>query len=468
MESASHTEDLVACLNSFNLFENDEELQKRLDVLRRINSLVRTWVRRVSEGKGADIDSLCVVPRHVDRAEFFKSFYEMLAQDDNVTDLHSVPDAFVPLIKLKYCDIEIDILFARLALKEVPDTQELADDNLLRNLDEKSIRSLNGCRVADQILRLIPNKPNFMVTLRALYPFATPAVLLQKFFLLFAAWEWPHPVLLHDSDSPNRTDIPGLREMVWDPRSRMGDRFHLMPVITPAYPEQNSTFNVTNSTKAVITDELTDALELTCEVMAGKAKWDVLFEEVNFFSRYRHFLTVLCISETEKDHLVFAGLVESKIRHLIGNLERNEAINMCHINPRQFKPRPEALAGTDHENSVCTFWFLGLDLKKELKKNVDLNDALQTFTDTVNYACTSTGVQKDTMRVQFNYLLRKELTKWVTEEEIMKSGRRAMPRKRNSTGSTTTLLTEAIKRPAAVEDKVDSKKMRMNESTVSV
>jgi poly(A) polymerase len=55
-----------------------------------------------------------------------------------------VEDAFVPLIKLRYSGIELDILFARLALKEVTDDQHLSDDNLLRNLDEKSIRSLNG------------------------------------------------------------------------------------------------------------------------------------------------------------------------------------------------------------------------------------------------------------------------------------------------------------------------------------
>lgn len=61
-----------------------------------------------------------------------------------MTDLHAVEDAFVPVIKLKYCDIDLDILFARLALKEVSDDQTLTDDNLLRNLDDKSIRSLNG------------------------------------------------------------------------------------------------------------------------------------------------------------------------------------------------------------------------------------------------------------------------------------------------------------------------------------
>ena len=55
-----------------------------------------------------------------------------------------VEDAFVPVIKLQYCGIELDILFARLALKVIPDDQSIHDDNLLKNLDDKSIRSLNG------------------------------------------------------------------------------------------------------------------------------------------------------------------------------------------------------------------------------------------------------------------------------------------------------------------------------------
>uniref|UniRef100_A0A914D405 Polynucleotide adenylyltransferase n=1 Tax=Acrobeloides nanus TaxID=290746 RepID=A0A914D405_9BILA len=101
------TKELDECLRSFNIFEDEEELQQRLNVLRRINSLVKAWVRKVSIQKkipdeyldkvggklytfgsyrlgvhtrGADIDSLCVAPRHIDRADFFTSFYEMLKQ----------------------------------------------------------------------------------------------------------------------------------------------------------------------------------------------------------------------------------------------------------------------------------------------------------------------------------------------------------------------------------------------------
>ena len=325
-----------------------------------------------------------------------------------MTDLHAVDSAFVPLIKLKYSGIEIDILFARLALKQVPENQELADDNLLRNLDPQSIRSLNGksanvvllisdcfalilgCRVADEILRLIPNRQNFIVTLRAVKIWAKRT----RFFLMqivsrriFRPWhllkfsrlfrrhhmgdsrranlptlsiryarrsspqilfalcnmvcarfksayslicllvtfrEWPHPVLLHDNESSSRSDIPALREMVWDSRNRVSDRYHLMPIITPAYPEQNSTFNVTHSTKQVISSALKEALTLTMEITAGKAQWSTLFEEVNFFSRYRHFLSLQCITENEKDHLSFSGLVESKIRILVGSRKCGE------------------------------------------------------------------------------------------------------------------------------------------------
>ena len=37
--------------------------------------------------KGADIDTLCVAPRHVDRSDFFGSFFEMLKERPQATDL---------------------------------------------------------------------------------------------------------------------------------------------------------------------------------------------------------------------------------------------------------------------------------------------------------------------------------------------------------------------------------------------
>lgn len=46
--------------------------------------------------------------------------------------------------------------------------------------------------------------------------------------------------------------------------------------------------------------------------------------------------------ETEQMFLVLrVGLVESKIRVLVGNLERNEFINIAHVNPQSFPGNQE-------------------------------------------------------------------------------------------------------------------------------
>ena len=94
-------------------------------------------------------------------------FEKMLAQRHEVAELAPVPDAFVPLIKFKWDSISIDLIFGRLALPRVPMDLELADSSILKGLDEACLKSLNGPRVTDEILRLVPNASVFKHALRA-------------------------------------------------------------------------------------------------------------------------------------------------------------------------------------------------------------------------------------------------------------------------------------------------------------
>lgn len=43
----------------------------------------------------------------------------------------------------------MDLLFARLALAQVPDNLDLLDESLLKNLDPKCVKSLNGKNIPD-------------------------------------------------------------------------------------------------------------------------------------------------------------------------------------------------------------------------------------------------------------------------------------------------------------------------------
>uniref|UniRef100_A0A3B4FEG3 polynucleotide adenylyltransferase n=1 Tax=Pundamilia nyererei TaxID=303518 RepID=A0A3B4FEG3_9CICH len=487
-----YTKKLCDAMKPFGVFEDEEELNHRLAVLGKLNNFVKEWIAEISElknlppsaiscvggkiftfgsyrlgvhTKGADIDALCVAPRHVERTDFFQSFFEKLKQHEEIKDLRAVEDAFVPVIKFKFDGIEIDLLFARLALQSIPDNLDLRGDSILRNLDIRCIRSLNGCRVTDEILYLVPNKENFRLTLRAiklwakrrgiysnmlgflggvswamlvartcqLYPNAVAATLVHKFFLVFSKWEWPNPVLLKQPEDSN------LNLPVWDPRVNPADRYHLMPIITPAYPQQNSTYNVSTSTRTIMSEEFKYGLSVTDEILQGKAEWSKLFEPPNFFQKYKHYIVLTASASTEENHLEWIGLVESKIRVLVGNLERNEYITLAHVNPQSFPGSKE----NRNENDFVSMWFIGIIFKKVENAesvNIDLTYDIQSFTDTVYRQANNINMLKDGMKIEATHVKKKQLHQYLPPEVVQKKKRSIAELNRSSNGGSSKRL----------------------------
>ncbi|KAH0897338.1 hypothetical protein HID58_046906, partial [Brassica napus] len=78
-------------------------------------------------GPGADIVTLCIGPSYVNRE--------------------------VALFQ----GISIDLLYASVSLLVIPQDLDVSNSSVLCNVDEQTARSLNGGRVADQILKLVQN-----------------------------------------------------------------------------------------------------------------------------------------------------------------------------------------------------------------------------------------------------------------------------------------------------------------------
>lgn len=387
----SLNDSLIKELRKRGSFENEAATKKRVEVLNTLQKITEEFVYRVSlnknmsegmardaggkiftygsyrlgvYGPGSDIDTLVVVPKHVNRTDFFTVFESLLRERPELEEIASVPDAFVPIIKIEFGGISIDLICAKLDIGKVPRDLTLGDKNLLRNLDEKDLRSLNGTRVTDEILTLVPKPTVFKHALRCikmwaqqraiyanifgfpggvawamltaricqLYPNAVSAVIVEKFFHIYSQWSWPQPVLLKQiEDGP-------LQVRVWNPRLYPHDRLHRMPVITPAYPSMCATHNITSSTQAIIVSEFKRGAEIMNDISIGKKEWGDLFARHEFFFRYKFYLCVVASTKgSAEEHLKWSGMVESKLRILVQKLELTEGITIAHPYVKTFE-----------------------------------------------------------------------------------------------------------------------------------
>ncbi|EEY66839.1 Poly(A) polymerase beta [Phytophthora infestans T30-4] len=323
----------------------------------------------------------------------------------------------------------------------------MLDDQVLRGMDEASVRSCNGVRVTERILQLVPNQERFRTTLIAVkhwarirgiysnvlgflggvnwailvaricqfYPNSLPASLLSRFFRIYQMWTWPNPIMLDRVDNPLNLGFSG-----WNPKINVRDRSHLMPIITPAYPALNSSYNVMASTLCVLKTEFDRGLDRTLEIETKKFSWAKLFVAPAFFQRSKHFLRVEITARSAQDFDGWFGWVESRLRHLFLRLE---ALSDIRIHPfaRFFDfidtkdTRPESSSKCE----VHTSWlFIGLKFPAPkaapvtgATHSVDLTSVIRDF---ATYTDQWEG-RHGGMDMQIDHVTRSQIPEWVLE-----------------------------------------------------
>ncbi|CAL5025741.1 unnamed protein product [Urochloa decumbens] len=407
------TAELEKLLHEAGLYESPEESAVREQVLRDLEAIVDRWAKQLTfqhgypdamveaatalvvpfgsyrlgvHGRGSDIDALVVGPSFADRDhDFFVVLAAALAEDESVTHLQPVPGAHVPVMKLRFRGVHVDLVYASANHAVVPRDLDLSDRSVLRGMDRVAARSLNGVRVAGEILRLVPNPAAFRTALRCvkhwarargvysnvsgflggvawavlvarvcqLYPNAAPSMLVHRFFKVLAQWRWPAPVMLSaDIEHDAELGLP-----VWDGRRNPRDRAHLMPVITPAYPAMNCAYNVSHATQRIITEQIRDGDAACREIAAGRGGWELLYRPFPFFGAHKSYLQVdAAVGGGEDELREWKGWVESRMRQLVAKVERDTCGQLlCHQNPHAYDAEP-AHSGLQFTSS----FFVGL------------------------------------------------------------------------------------------------------------
>lgn len=293
--------ELEAFLQANSICESVEGERRREMVISELERMLRQWVLSIGQRKGAikisefgpvegagqlhvfgsqrlgvhgpdsDVDVLCICPQFISRYDFFGSFCDELRACPHASMVLAVPEAYTPVVKFNYLDQPVDMIFVSLPMASIPTDIDLLNDAFLKDQDEKGVRSLNGVRVAEYLVKSVPDFTVFRSSLRAikfwgrrrgiysnvlgflgginfalmvaficqLHPNTCPACIVQRFFKIYFHWQWPNPILI---SAP--VDYAFGHMSSWNYMKHMKDRIDLMPIITPCFPQMNSAYNM--------------------------------------------------------------------------------------------------------------------------------------------------------------------------------------------------------------------------------
>jgi poly(A) polymerase len=74
------------------------------------------------------------------------------------------------------------------------------------------------------------------------------------------------------------------------------------------------------------------------KIFIKQLSWEDLFARHTFFTKdYKYYLSITASSKTKEAEGVWSGLVESKLRHLVGALDRKAIVAIAHPFPKGFE-----------------------------------------------------------------------------------------------------------------------------------
>lgn len=349
------------------------ERQKRQLDLSFCGEIIHTWNEMVDihlfgsnrlgvNLKSSDID-VCLIS-NVSRCAFvdlYNLFVEKLKNTNNTCCI--ILNTFVPVIKLCINSTAIDLVYSSKNTKNI-----------------QCMRSLNGVKVSEAILTLIPNKSAFLTTLRFIKLWAQHNNIHNTIFGYFGGIAWMILVAFICVNSPNVRQPSQLICMFFHVFAKWN--WSLSPVyitktwqdvgsqqnaeaiiLTPIESTQNAAYAVTKFALKNITIALRHSASLLYHKQppSNEAFGKLLQNKSIIETRpYNYHLKLEIFENTFAD----IGCVDARIKQLIISLQNVPSIRLVHV----FK------------KPTSTTWVLGIFLRKLLnKKQIDLTNIILSF-----------------------------------------------------------------------------------------
>ncbi|XP_076952110.1 nuclear poly(A) polymerase 3-like isoform X2 [Bidens hawaiensis] len=405
---------LLKFMSDEGLLVSPEQKMKRKNIIHNLKEILMIWITRVAYQRrlpqhqikhasatlllygsygldvydaDSNIDAVCVAPCFASLAEdFFIVLYNMLAGRPEVSGIHCVKEAKVPILQFIFDGILIDLSFAKLQYAAVPEDVDISNSSFKQDIDETSWMSLSGVRVMNRILQIVPDVKIFKELLqcarswakrRGVYselfglfggihlavlaaficiknPSGSLVNLISAFFKTYAFWPWPEPVVVEDGPVPLLPPLP--------PGTRA-----LMLIRLPSTPDEYCHSDITTSTFNKIRSEFRRGYRHTQDPFKPQFNWGNLFEPFPYSKSYLRFIKI-CVSAYNNVELgSWVHWVKSCFHSLLVKLEEMHAL--CDPNPTEY------IDADIQMPNIVFYW----GLVPGRGDNLDLNNATNDF-----------------------------------------------------------------------------------------